>query len=148
MAEIDDAVSTASQEDAAEEPAIEEARCTTIWSCGTGTPRWSDPLCAGCGCTPAGRRPSNPTVAIIDSECEGCAKKLDPSGYDAGKQIKGRMRQSWSTRWIFAEGGYAGEEKMGLVLHPSCDYSHHAQLRRPVAKYLLMNPTSRWVLRL
>jgi hypothetical protein len=77
------------------------------------------------------------------AECEGCAKKLDPSGYDAGKQIKGRMRQSWSTRWIFAEGGYAGEEKMGLVLHPSCDYSHHAQTTR--CKYLLMNPTSRWV---
>ena len=39
-----------------------------------------------------GREPS-PTVAIIDSQtAKGAQKWLDPSGYDAGKKIKGRKR--------------------------------------------------------
>ena len=41
-------------------------------------------------------REASPTVAIIDSQtAKGALKKgawLDPSGYDAGKKIKGRKR--------------------------------------------------------
>ena len=42
-----------------------------------------------------GGREASPTVAIINSQCEGRSKRgswLDPSGYDAGKKIKGRKR--------------------------------------------------------
>lgn len=42
-------------------------------------------------------REASPTVAIIDSQTARTSQKggswLDPSGYDAGKKIKGRKRQ-------------------------------------------------------
>ena len=40
-------------------------------------------------------REASPTAAIIDSQTQGCSKRgalLDPSGYDAGKKVKGRKR--------------------------------------------------------
>ena len=89
-----------------------------------------------------GREPS-PTVAIIDSQTAKGSQKggssLDPSGYDAGKKIKGRKRHilvdtlglllnvvvhpadvqdrdgAFHLLGIFADGGYAGR-KMALTV--------------------------------
>src|SRR4051794_6543759 len=73
-----------------------EGRCTTISSSGTGTGPWSTSITR---CTwPCARRrdvskPDGGDHRLADRE--GRSKRgswLDPSGYDAGKKIKGRKR--------------------------------------------------------
>ena len=71
-------------------------RCTIIWNCGTGTARWSASTTRSMW-----RCASRRDVKQSDggghrhADRQGCSKRgswLDPSGYDAGKKIKGRKR--------------------------------------------------------
>ena len=59
-------------------------------------------------------REASPTAAIIDSQTrKGCSKRgalLDPSGYDAGKKVKGRKRHILSTHWSLLSS---------VVVHPA-----------------------------
>src|SRR5436305_6341500 len=72
------------------------ARCTTISSSGTGTAPWSA-FITRCTSRCASRRDVRQARRCDHrlADCEGRSKRgswLDPSGYDAGKKIKGRKR--------------------------------------------------------
>ena len=64
-----------------------------LWSCDGTLDRIHDALYAQC--RQAASRDASPTAAIIDSQSVKSAEKgacIDPSGYDAGKKIKGKKR--------------------------------------------------------
>ena len=71
------------------------ARCTTIW--GGNWDGTLEPIhhALYVAVREQAGREASPTAAIIDLNREGCSKRgpwLDPSGYDAGKKVKGRKR--------------------------------------------------------
>ena len=63
---------------------------------GLGRHARSHPRRALCAVPPRRSREASPTAAIIDSQSVKSAEKggpaIDPTGYDAGKKIKGRKR--------------------------------------------------------
>ena len=73
-----------------------KSTCTTISTCGIGTARWSASITRSI--SPCASRPderASPTQRSSTPRAPGGAKRgalLDPSGYDAGKKVKGRKR--------------------------------------------------------